>query len=134
MLKIPYTHPDLIHDLIERGELDRSGHDSTGEFWKEFLQEYVTRKVFVIVKRRFYISNHGRIISIIYFSGEPRVKLLKLRQNTNKYLECGLRCDELSLWLLVMSLMVNLVQMFQNIIVIILIGIFLTIKFQICVG
>ena len=93
-INVEDTNPDLIDDYIASGELDQSEHEDSIELWKEILVEYLTREIVALDRRRYYISNHGRVISIhILADGTIRVMIMKLRENEDGYKRCSLNGD-----------------------------------------
>ena len=80
------TNPDLIDDLIASEDLDRSEVHDSDENFTEILQEYITREIFDVPRRRYYISNHSRVISVFIFAdGRIRVMLLSIFMDIDGY-------------------------------------------------
>ena len=84
------TNPELIDNLIASEDLDRSEVHDSDEMFTEILQEYITHEIFHVPRRRFYISNHGRVISVLILAdGRICVRLLSIFLDNDGYERCG---------------------------------------------
>ena len=76
---------DTNLDLISTAFKEKSKYDGT-KLWWEIHTKCISRLIFVMPGRRYYISSHSRVISIrILASGEKRLRLMKNIMDENKY-------------------------------------------------
>ena len=84
---------DTNLDFISTTFKEKSKYDGI-ELWCEIHAKCIPRKFFVMPGRRYYISSHGRVISIrLLASGERRLLLMKNTIDENGYEKINL-CND----------------------------------------
>ena len=78
---------DYNIDLIKNDTQVKSTSEyGDGEIWKEIDPECIPRKCFVMLPKRYYMSNHGRVISIRQTKKETKVQVMKQHNLIHNYL------------------------------------------------